>query len=438
MLTMFDRICRRGLLVGALMTIPALAHAQASVEVNAGIQFDFLNPGARSLGVGGAFTGQPDDATSGFANPAGLLSLSRPEASIEVRNRGFSTPFTDRGHAFGAPTGEGVDTQAGLFDGTSDESNFGASFLSAVYPRRRWAIAGYRHELARFRTTLATQGAFYDTSPTTVARAFPADGDLKLDIIAYGASAAARLHEKVSVGISLAFYDFDLTSTTRRYGVPDFFGAANRTSANLLNMQTQDGSDTAVGVNLGVAWEVNPAFQVGAVYRQGPGFKVRVQNTLATTGEVRLDAQGEFNVPDVYSVGFALRPVQNVRVSLDFNRVLYSSLTDGFVSVFAGQADDFHVDDALEVHGGVEYGLLNLKYPVFLRGGLWFDPAHSIVYDPLSSRPVAESLLFRQRDDEFHYAFGAGVSLGPRFEANVGVDLSDRSNTFSASTVVRF
>ena len=41
------------------------AFAITSDEVNAGIQFNFANPGARALGMGGAFLGLADDATAG-------------------------------------------------------------------------------------------------------------------------------------------------------------------------------------------------------------------------------------------------------------------------------------------------------------------------------------------------------------------------------------
>ena len=53
--------------------------AQGS-QVN--LEFSFSNPGARSLGLGGAFAALADDATAAYANPAGLVQLVRPEVSL--------------------------------------------------------------------------------------------------------------------------------------------------------------------------------------------------------------------------------------------------------------------------------------------------------------------------------------------------------------------
>ena len=52
-------------LAGALLFLAAPAAAQTNAEMNAGIQFNFSTPGARSLGLGGAFVGLADDATVG-------------------------------------------------------------------------------------------------------------------------------------------------------------------------------------------------------------------------------------------------------------------------------------------------------------------------------------------------------------------------------------
>src|SRR5947209_13559957 len=59
------------------------APAQSSAELNAGIQYNFSAPGARSMATAGAFIADASDATAAYANPAGLVNLPRGEMSIE-------------------------------------------------------------------------------------------------------------------------------------------------------------------------------------------------------------------------------------------------------------------------------------------------------------------------------------------------------------------
>src|SRR5437660_1320745 len=123
-----------------MFAISQAVHAQSSAEVNAaGLQFNLSDPGARSLGLGGAFTGLADDATASYANPAGLTNLSIPEISIEGRYWNFSNFYTDRGHAFGPPSMMGIDTLPNVHHGESRDQALGVSFLSLVYPHTRWS-----------------------------------------------------------------------------------------------------------------------------------------------------------------------------------------------------------------------------------------------------------------------------------------------------------
>src|SRR6267143_1076492 len=73
------------LAVSAAVAVP-LAAQNTDIESLSGLQFNFGNPGARSLGMGGAFLGLADDASAAEANPAGLTILRRPEVSVEGRN----------------------------------------------------------------------------------------------------------------------------------------------------------------------------------------------------------------------------------------------------------------------------------------------------------------------------------------------------------------
>jgi long-chain fatty acid transport protein len=424
------------------VVVAAPAAAQSNVEVNAGLQFDFLSPGARSLAMGGAFIGNADDATAAFVNPAGLRAISRKEASIEVRGRGFSIPVIVRGH-LGDPTFQGVDTISGLQEIEQDQDATGLSFLSFVLPRPRWAIAAYRHELANFETNVVTEGPFFDVDAETVRRRLPIRGAMDLNITTYGASGSFNVTPEFSVGGGVAVYDFGMDSRTDRYSITGtkFYEAADYSAANLANYQNQIGDDTAVGVNVGALFAPNRKFQVGVVFRQGPEFDLQVTNNDARTNQPfpDRDRAGQFNVPHVFGVGTAIRPITNLTIAADVSRVGYSRLTDGFVDIFntAGSATDesafYAIDDATELHTGAEY-VFGSQVPIAVRVGYWLDPAHSLVYTGAS---ISEQQVFKNHDDQHHFTFGGGAVFG-RFEINAGGDVADRTTIFSVSGVVRF
>src|SRR3954467_3589297 len=79
-----------------LIAIPTFAQ-NVDIESLSGLQFNFGNPGARSLGMGGAFLGLADDASAAEANPAGLTILRKPEISVEARNYLEEQLFTTTG-----------------------------------------------------------------------------------------------------------------------------------------------------------------------------------------------------------------------------------------------------------------------------------------------------------------------------------------------------
>ena len=145
------------LLAALIVLAPRTGLAQTSLQIP--LQFDFLNPGAKSLAVGGAFAGLADDATATFANPAGLTQLGASEVSVEFRGSWVTTQFLQAGRLSGTVTNIGDDTIAGAVFGDSSGSHFGVGFAAGVYthPSHRWVIAGYRHELARVDQTVSVE-----------------------------------------------------------------------------------------------------------------------------------------------------------------------------------------------------------------------------------------------------------------------------------------
>lgn len=435
-----------------LLVVAGSAGAQTNAEINAGIQFNFSTPGARSLGLGGAFLGLADDATAAFTNPAGLVVLNRPEVSLEGRSWDYTSDFTVRGHSFGNPTGDGVDTIAGLQSGESSSETSGASFASFVLPKKKWAVAVYRHELANFQSSFRTEGAFVGEGFFGLSRLFPVDAGLDLEIVSFGAAGAYRPTPNLSLGLGVASYNLELDSLTERFDLrPDFFSPPDYSSDNVVNFQTQTGDDDDVAFTVGVLWTASPQWSLGAVYRQGPEFEIATTNNLGD-GTVFAEQPAKFNVPDVYGLGIAFRPIQNLTIALDYDQVEYSALTADTINIFREPDDPggdgqraaaarLEIDDASEVHLGVEWVMANLKYPLALRFGGWLDPDHKITFrgepgDDIDAQVAAT--LFQPGDDEIHYSAGIGLVFGQKFQLDAAVDFSDLVDTASVSGVYRF
>ena len=115
-------------------------------------QFNLSTPGARSLGMGGAFLALADDATAAYTNPAGLtnLTVGGPEVAVELRHWQFSNVFLDGGHVCEEEpcplTGHGVDSVEGVEFGEAKAigalrcENEKPAWLAAV---SRWSRVGF-------------------------------------------------------------------------------------------------------------------------------------------------------------------------------------------------------------------------------------------------------------------------------------------------------
>lgn len=196
------------LIATGLIAIPCWSQDSAGVTGTV-----FTNPGARSIGLGGAFAAIADDATAAFANPAGLVQILRPELSIELR---FTSSLEDS-----------------AFDPGQDISGLG--FFSFVFPTQRWALALYSHQLGSV--------AFGYEYPGIAVREFT--------VRTYAAAAAFKVNEHLSLGAGLSYFDGERTGDTGGSGF----------------------SDADWGFNAGLLWNVSPAWNLAGFYRQGPEFE---------------------------------------------------------------------------------------------------------------------------------------------------------------------
>jgi long-subunit fatty acid transport protein len=440
-------------LVG-LVLAPEIALPQ---ETPSTFEFSFSNPGARSLGLGGAFAALADDATAAFANPAGLVQLASPEVSAELRHWRYSTPYIVGGRFEGEPTGIGLDTTDGLRTAVSEEQLTGLSFLSLVYPGGRWSFAVYRHELANFRAQTATQGIFPGEDGI---RAFDRGWSTELDIVSYGIAGAYRLSDRFSLGLGTVHFKGRLEAPFV-WSMPDDIdtlqGAFGPTSY-LPERRIADGEmaidDSDWGLSAGLLWDFAERWSLGAFYRQGPEFKLVytvVGGALAPifldppfpSGETIFVIQTPMQFPDVYGLGVAYRSRDGkLAVSFEWDRIKYSSIFSSFDPVVIETLEpdidlsNFLVaDDGNEFRLGTEYALLHLNPVLALRAGVWLDPDHR--FRSVHPDNPEHRAIFQAGEDEIHVAVGVGLAF-KFFQIDLAADFSDLVDTFSLSAIYGF
>jgi long-subunit fatty acid transport protein len=407
------------------------------------LEFDFLNPGARSLALGSAFVGLADDATAALTNPAGLTTLLRPEVSIEGRGRYTETRFLERGRLSGSPTGQGIDTVAGPQYGISTSSAFRPAFASFVYPHEnRLAVAVYYRELTTVSDRFETQGVFQMNPTLGTTRETALRATRELSVKDYGVAFAWRPASTFSAGLGASIDTLSMEARFTRFVTFPIFDPATYQPDRAITEAVQTADDTGFGASAGVLWTPRRAFQLGAMFRRGPSFTF--DQTLTNLPDESFQSSGRFKVPDTLAVGGAVRPAEDLTVAFEYTFVQYGDLKHDYVDVQAeatGKKDQFTIDDGSEVHLGVEYVLSRVHLTPALRAGYWYDPAHAVEFTPVDLEQTTEqryAAYLPGEDGLSHFTFGAGLPVSPRFELNAAADLSSRRNFYSVFAVFRF
>jgi hypothetical protein len=437
------RIGRAVLLLVAVAGISSGAWAQNDLQ---GVfEFSFSNPGARSMGFGGAFAALADDGTAAFANPAGLVQLVEPEVAVEARGRHYSTSFTAGGRIFGDPLGIGLDSVPGLREGRSSADVAGLSFLSFSQPLGRGALAFYRHELADFEFSGAMHGLFSGPwqEGILVRREYDQLKVTDLEIVSYGLAGAYSVTDDLSLGLGVAYYEGTLSTSTGIYylaggagTVEEFFAAVPLVPANLNYELLLEAEDSDWGLTGGLLWRFAESWRIGGFFRQGPQLEVSTRLTAGAAnifglppGLSAIVESAPLAFPDVFGLGLSYRsPGESLTLAFEWDRVRYSSMLGRF------DGSPFNeLEDADEIHLGAEWVFVHSKPVVALRAGAWRDPAHRIHN---ASHYVLRALQPPGKD-EVHLAAGLGIALRD-FQLDLAVDLSDAVDSGSLSIVYSF
>ncbi|MBN2289452.1 MAG: outer membrane protein transport protein [Candidatus Glassbacteria bacterium] len=411
------------------------------------IQFNFNIPSARGIGLGGAFVAVADDATAGMANPAGLTVLTKPEISVHYKLSRFS-------HTENVGNQENHDLRREFADEVASQS-----YLSLVYPHGKWSFSVYRQELINFESSFEAEGfgSIFDSwnlDPDD----FEPGNKTRSDILVnnWGTAFAYRPDRRLSLGVSV------IVSTLEFRYFENLFQRSGQTGRPLpIFNVTSNSSDTRCSINLGAKYQPAEFLSVGAVYRSGPKFRI-----VNTVEDVDLDYESGkadiyqaeqklvFKVPDVYSFGAAIRPLNNLMVSFDIVRVEYSDLVhwldrnlkeddeavylDRFPWVEFVDGDgveDLILEDCNEIHLGLEYHLFFRDFLIPLRAGFYTDPSH-VVYTTVENEALQR--LFPKGDDEIHGTFGLGFVLQNKIQVDLAGNFSKSVSEVLISAVFRF
>ncbi len=397
------------------------------------VQLSYGNPGARSLGMGGAFLALADDASAAEANPAGLTILRRPEVSLELRDSSSTQDVP----------ASGVFPNLATIELENDSDLMDVSFASFVVPRGQFAVGLYYHHFYSYnQSVLYSEPIDYFVGPGGAVSPeecaalgsacepgaiVPEQDSFALDIHDFGV-AGAWATEKLSIGAAIRYNRMEVELLSSGYS-PD--GA-------LLGSIHQDDTGSDVTWNIGFKWTATPNVSVGGVYKTEPRRDVPVFYSPPGSG-VSLEIETiNYEAPDMWGLGIAIRPQPELTFSFDAARITYSDFLNDSEDLLGGNVEDYSVDDGTELHFGVEY-FFATNTPFALRAGWWRDPAHQIRYEgPIDTADgIVASILYPGDEDEDHYSIGIGWAW-PDFQLDAAWDHADSSDVVSLSIVARF
>jgi long-chain fatty acid transport protein len=412
-------------------------------ETFSGFQFNFNNPGARALGMGGAFVAVADDATAVIANPGGLTILQRPELSAEVKFSKFTNTFA--AHANNPSDAFGMNYRSRDFD----DSVVTPSFFSFVYPTERLVVAAFVREQINYKASFQTDGVFVQDPtgvgcggglPAGVCRLRPSKSELEITALNFGLGVGVNLEKEnpllPNIGASIEFSVGRIRSRLDRFGVQSPTGPPDFNA--LASTEGVDGTDVGIGFNIGTLWHPVKDLGIGLVYRRGPRYDMTFTFT-DNTGTV--SNPFGFKVPDVVAAGVSYRFFERLTLAFEATYIQYSQLVKNFqVPLADAVATKYRVDDALELHVGGEYIFFVKDIPFAARAGFYTNPDHKIRYTGGSHdfTEAFDKALYQAGKDRYHGTAGLGVVPIPGFQVDFAGNYSKDVREFSVSTVFRF
>lgn len=438
-----------------------------------GLPIDQLPPGARSLGLGGAFAGVADDATAAVANPAGMTILTAKEVSLHLRSSDSDISFLDP-DAYDSSIYESAGP--GRLNKEYSDKATNVSFASFVMPVERWVFSAYFMNQLDFSSDQTGGSDIVNDSEQI--DTYYNDNAIDSSIDAFGLSAAFRITDSFSIGLTVQQSKLKVTSldawrldnfSDDEFAFAEVFASnpphpddgtpqeyADVIIDERIVQSNINDSDSATSFSLGLMYNLNSNWSFGLVYRDGADYDVNTVQTITDntgcTGSgdlydncalvldnssttVTTTDKTTITVPDTITFGVGWRPTDTWLVSFDVNRIGYSdttpvrTFTQGFgadINSGALQLTE-SIDDATTFHLGTEkVFILESNNTISIRAGAFTMADHD-------GNATVDS-------DDTAFTVGIGTTFGSisQFQMDLGASFSDKTNNIILSGIYRF
>jgi long-chain fatty acid transport protein len=277
-------------------TLLVVAAALAPLAAQATTGYFQHGYGIKAQGMGGVGIALPQDALAAATNPAGIAWVG------DRIDLGATLFMPDRGASI---TGSGAPGANGTYDGNDTSSflipDFG--YHRAINPSLTFGLAVYGN--GGMNTDYKTN-PFAGFGPNTG----PAGVDLMQLFVAPTLAWKSGNHA-FGASLNLAYQRF------KAEGIQGFAGFSS-SPGNVSNRGYDD--STGLGFRLGWTGQVSPAVMLGATYQS----KTKMSEFDKYSG--LFANQGDFDIPENYGFGIALKATPALTVAADVQQINYSDV----------------------------------------------------------------------------------------------------------------
>ncbi len=297
-------------LVMFFVFLPVLAHAQFIWTDHSYFEFNNSGGGARAAGMGGAFVGIADGEMGYSWNPAGMMSVDKVKFGIQVASISdqFGAVLTHISYLHSEPNIQPLERNREHFS-----LNFAGFVAPFEFMDRDWAVGGgYRNvfDMISEYNTPGFAGTRNDYSQ-----------DRGVDAVS--ASIAGNIITGVSAGLTINSY-------LRNSESNDYTGAD-------FELISQDFLDTSIvdvwrntnshysGVNVDFGLHADFGMFSGGFVFHSP---LKLEESIKHTYSIIIPPEpfgwidrftATYDIPFSYSLGIAVKPIENLTLAADFN-----------------------------------------------------------------------------------------------------------------------